>query len=245
MATAQGIQSADGESRPNAALVELSVVLVINRNDPSILNPDFLRYNEIIDKDLQPEGPVVSTPLFSQVILENGISVVADPDRFVFSHRGDDLTKDKCQSPTIARRFVEKHPSIQYSAMGINPTGFKNLDRDAAHNIANILIDEGEWVSFKDTMPEIYLKMIYEYEKRKISLDIGQILKEEDNRKEYGMMFRGNIHRDVPETANRNRAECLLSFLSRWKDDVSDFNKIVSKFGTERFARRPSPMAMT
>ena len=39
--------------RSGVKLVEVSVVLVTNQNDPSILNPDFLRHNKIVDAGLQ------------------------------------------------------------------------------------------------------------------------------------------------------------------------------------------------
>lgn len=46
----------DNDRGSSIEIVGFSVVLVENSNDPSILNPDFLRYNEIVDASLTGSG---------------------------------------------------------------------------------------------------------------------------------------------------------------------------------------------
>ena len=58
-------------------LIELSVVLVADSNNPSILNPDFLHYNKIVDKGHGVLDSPISTPGFSQVAYENGVTVTS------------------------------------------------------------------------------------------------------------------------------------------------------------------------
>ena len=50
-------RSARAERGVNLSLVELSVVLVAGQNDPSIINPDFLRYNGIVDNQTGVANP--------------------------------------------------------------------------------------------------------------------------------------------------------------------------------------------
>ena len=215
---------------PSVALVEVSVVLVINGNNPSILNPDFLLHNEIVDSDLQLAAQPVSTPLLSQVIFEGGIGVIADPERFVFSHHGEMLTVDTCKSPGIAKKFLEGHPNMQYSAVGINPKGVARLNDRTEVDTTNMLAGNGEWISFKDVRPEIRVNAIYEYETRKISMDVYKAMQKSDNGPEsYGVVFQANIHRDIPPAGVEERADRVVSILSKWRDDMSDFDDLVSK----------------
>ena len=230
----QDVQTTTAGHRPSAALLELSVVLVTHQNDPSIFNPDFLRYNDIVETGLKIVEPSISTPIFSQVVFEGNFKVVVTPDHIIFAQHGEPLAEDACMTPGVAMRFLEKVPNVQYKAIGINPKGIRYLDDPARHGVADALIERGEWMSFKDVRPDIHLKALYNYEKRRISMDVSRIEKERNRRSSYGVMFQVNIHRDLAEGSVQQRSEELLSIVSRWKDDMSDFHDLVAKFDPER-----------
>lgn len=122
---AQGSRTAEGGHDTQVGLVEVSVVLVANQNDPSILNPDFLRYNGIVDKALKRAQPAMSTPMISQVVFEGDIAVRAEPNRFVFEQKGQPLGEDACVVPELAGRFVQTVSHLPCSAIGINAKRFR------------------------------------------------------------------------------------------------------------------------
>lgn len=61
-----------GKPHTDVELLELSIVLVANANNPTIMNPDFLQNNGIVS-DLRPlqDLPPMSTPVLSQVAFED------------------------------------------------------------------------------------------------------------------------------------------------------------------------------
>ena len=217
----------------NLSLVELSVVLVAGQNDPSIINPDFLRYNGIVDNQTGVANPAVSTPVFSQAAFENGLTVTADPTRVIFAHRNP-LSEDNCLSPDAAMRYIELVPHAPYSAIGINPKGFIPAAERTSVRVADILVDKGRWTSFKDVLPDIQLKAIYNFEKRNITLDVvGANMTNGDGSEAPGLLFQANIHRNVTEAEEARRLETLLSIISAWRDDLADFRNLVAKFKQE------------
>ena len=223
------------ERHADVTLIELSVVLVAKRNDPGIINPDFLRHNDIVDANLQVKEPPISTPVFSQAVFENGLRVAAEPNRFIFGQQGEPLTEDVCISPEVARRFLEKVPHIPYSAIGINPKGIRSWDDESAGGVADALVGGGDWMSFQDVRPDIHLKALYNYESRQISMDVGRAQnKKSDGPESQVLLFQVNIHRDIPATEESRCVERLLSILSKWKDDLYDFNNLVTKFNPHR-----------
>ena len=226
-------RSARTEREVNLSLVELSVVLVAGQNDPSIINPDFLRYNGIVDNQTGIANPAISTPVFSQVAFENGLTVTADPTRVIFAH-GNPLSEDNCLSPDAAMRYIEIVPHAPYSAIGINPKGFIPASEWKSVRVADILVDKGRWTSFKDVLPDIHLKAIYNFEKRHINLDVGGANMTDGNGSEApGLLFQANIHRNVTEAEEARRFKTLLSIISAWRDDLSDFRNLVAKFKQE------------
>ena len=225
--------AAESEHGTDTALVGVSVVLVANQNDPSILNPDFLRYNEIVDATLQLRESAVSTPLFSRVVYEGDINVAAEPHRFVFEQRGSPLREDECAVPEIARRFVEVVSDIPYSAVGINPRSIRPSNDETKDSIADILTDGGKWMLFGEVMPAIQMKAFYSYQDRQITLDIGQAGAEgNDGSMSTGVLLQANIHRDIREGSQEQRIRTVSSILAAWKEDIADFNSLAAKFGS-------------
>ena len=223
-------QDAAGGHRSDTALIALSVVLIAANVEPSIINPDFLRHNDIVDPDLQTEQPLISTPVFSQVAFEGGLSVVAQPDRFDFTQQGEALTEDVA-IPDIARRFLERVPHPAYKAIGINLTGVRPLDDGSVGGVASALIEGGKWMAFGNVSPVVYLKAVYSYQDRQITMDVHDAKKQEsDGSSLSGLLFAVNIHRYIVETDQARRIGWLMSILSKWRDDLSDFRNLVAQF---------------
>ncbi len=97
-----------------------------------------------------------------------------------------------------------------------------------------MLVDAGGWASFKDVLPDIHVKAIYNYEKRQIMLEVGGAnTTDGDGPETPGLLFQANIHRNVTETEEARRFETLLSIISAWRDDLADFRNLVAKFKQE------------
>ncbi len=218
----------------NIDLTEFSVVLVAGPIDPSILNPDFLQRNEIVDARWQVQEPRLSTPAFSQATFTGGLTVTADPERIIFAQVGNSLSPEDIACPEIAKRYVERVPHI-YRAVGINPKGRRRSDGEAVHRVAELLLDKGVWMSFNDITPDIQLKAIYRSARRTISLDIIEAQPRTSGRRGTpGRLFQANVHRDITDTNPQARINTLLSIIDSWRDDLSDFRAIVAKFDLER-----------
>ncbi len=229
--------SGNGGDDRNVDLVEFSVVLVATSNNPSILNPDFLRYNGIVDAGRQVQEPCISTPAYSQVTFEGGFAVKADPDRVIFEQKGDKLATEDIVCPEMAKRYLEKIPHAFYRAVGINPKGYRRSEDEAADAVADALIDQGAWMSFKDVTPKVQLKMVYRYDRRTISLDIVEAEKKKPGGgKIPGLVFGANVHRDITQKTQQGRSEKLFTILNDWKKDLSEFHALVEKFEPRRFS---------
>ena len=57
--------------------------------------------------------------------------------------------------------------------------------------------------------------------------------KSENGPESYGVVFQANIHRDIPAVGVEERADRIMSILSKWKSDMSDFDDLVSKIKTK------------
>ena len=233
MVHGQALES--GSDGRDIDIVEISVVLVATSNNPSILNPDFLRYNKIVNSDRQVQDPHVSTPAYSQVTFEGGLTVKADPERVIFEQQGNALSVDDIVCPETARRYVKNVPHVPYRAVGINPKGFILSTAVSEEKVVNALVNNGAWMKFKDNTPNIQLKAIYRSNERTITLDIAEVRKKGTDGSEVpGLLFQGNFHRDIKDGKPQKRINRLTSVLQSWREDLSDFNLLVRNFCERR-----------
>ena len=199
-------------------LIELSIVFVANSNNPSIINPDFLRYNKIVDDSYEVQNSPISTPAFSQVAFKNGIEVASTPDRVIFKQSGS-LDKETVASPEIAKRYLDCVPHVPYRAIGMNPKGIATGQKP--NPVMNMLRNNGSWMSYKDVIPEGQLKAIYHYTEKTIFLDIADADVAEKNQTTSGILFQANIHRELTETDAESRNKRYHRFWIRgiaiWK----------------------------
>jgi hypothetical protein len=110
-------------------VTQLSIVIAAESNNPSILNPDFLKYNGIVSDDWQSADRTVTTGVISQVTYENGVSIVSEPNKINFVERIGDGDYGSLQVPAIAQKYIETLPHVKYTAIGNNPIGHSSCTR--------------------------------------------------------------------------------------------------------------------
>ena len=221
-------QSTDADVK----LFEFSVVLVANEHNPTIINRDFLLNNGIVvEQRPLDEPPPFSTPATSQVAFDSGLTVRGDRKRVVFEQSGEPLSIEDVLCAEIAKRYLKTIPHVNYTAIGVNPKGYRVLAGRPSDGVAGALIDNGTWMKHRSAVPSFGLKATYQYDAKKITLDIfeGEVI-EADQEKVRILALQGNIHRDIQEENQQMRLSSLLSILDSWRDDYSEYVVITEKF---------------
>ncbi|MCY4661733.1 MAG: hypothetical protein OXF93_18285 [Acidobacteria bacterium] len=212
-------------------LVELSVVLVATSNNPSIINPDFLTANEIVDKDRELQESPVTTPVFAQVVYKGGLIVRADPERVMFVQSASEVSLSSVICPGTAEAYARAVPHVPYRAVGINPKLHVCLADAERANVATSLDGRGAWWSYKDSEPEIQLKAIYPFSSRRIVVDVlGATRRHPNGQPLPGLLFQANVHRELEQTSSQRRIEALVSIVGNWESDVLDCRTLADKF---------------
>ena len=222
------MQSQEPRKAREITLFEFSVVIAANFNNPAILNPDFLRYNDIVDNQYEVNDSPITTPAFSQVKFNNGISVSSTPDQVVFQQTGDGLSRNEIYSPSIAMRYLKCVPHVSYSAIGINPKGFSI--KQSENHVLNMLREGGSWIRFKDISPAVNLKTTYDFGDRKIALEISRSHRLTISKNLAGTVFQANFHHKSQGRNVSSRINHLISILESWKRDLDDFFDLVDKY---------------
>ena len=204
-----------------------SVVVLAQANNPTIINPDFLHYNGIVDRDRQVGGQAITTPAFSQVAFQGGLIVTADSDRVAFEQSGTSLEMTDIVCVDAARAYIKTVPHVPYRAVGLNPKAYVVRGNSMRGGVSEGLISKGAWMTFKATTPKFAMKATYELHDKRMTLDISEGRVTEAGSETSAMVYQSNIHRDIAETNQQMRISSLLSILDSWKNDLSDFCELI------------------
>lgn len=158
-------------------LTHFSVVILAQANNPSILNPDFLKNNSIVDSSFTPAN-VVCTPPVSHVTYAEGISIVAEFEKLQFIDDKSDRIPTTSPIPAISSKYLQTLPHVKYTAVGINLSGHREFDDlDAAKSfIVKKFIQEGPWLHIQGEDVAAGINFVYSRDnvKRTISINPGE-----------------------------------------------------------------------
>jgi hypothetical protein len=152
---------------------ELTIVVVAKNHNPTILNPDFLKHNGIVSKNWELARPPLCAEPVSQVVYKNGINIVAQFEKVIFTEmiRGG---KEQIRIPSIASKYVETLPHVDYQAVGINPKGDVFFTKGELDGFFwNRLIRPGRWSKFKEETAQVGVRFIYPTRDGSLTLTLG------------------------------------------------------------------------
>ncbi len=215
----------------NLRIAQFTIVILAKNHNPTIINPDFLRVNNIVPANWELDKPIFTLEELSQVIYTNGVSIVAQTDRVTFSQFiPADYTDSDIFIPGICNSYITVLPHVNYSGFGINFTGHILTDsvNEQSQYMLDFLLRSGDWKYFRGVHPNPYLTLVYNLDDCKITVSISPALvKDEDSGLDSApvILFQGNFDRDI--SPGSGKIEILKSKISDWKSDLSSYVSLV------------------
>jgi hypothetical protein len=209
---------------------ELSIVVVAQNHNPTLLNPDFLIYNKIVPPAWELAGSPICVGPMAQVTFKNGVNIVAQFNKVIFTETVGDKRDEDIAVPVIARKYAETLPHVDYRAVGINPKGHVNFLEEAAVQgyILDTLLSPGPWLEFGDVRPKAGLKFVYWVKDCQFSLTLEESRLQLPDATVPVAMFTANFHRDLKGETKDQRLQNLSQILDHWDEDVALFKIVVN-----------------
>lgn len=115
-------------------LSQVTIVILANSHNPSILHPSFLESQGIVtDRAFDPAG-VFTTPAVSRVLYGDGLEFTMQTDRLQVSATRIDLDQAKNSDlPALVTRFITVLPHVSYIAVGVNLAGVIPMEAPGAY----------------------------------------------------------------------------------------------------------------
>lgn len=143
--------------RSQLVLDTVSVVLIAQIHNPSIINVDFLRDHRIVDRTWEPESPI-TTPGYSRVGFANGLDLTVDESRCIVSQRVGHKFQASYVVHEVAIGYVKTLPHIPYRAVGLN--WLLHMPRKSPRSwLVRRFLKPGPWLKADPTIEGAELKL--------------------------------------------------------------------------------------
>ena len=165
-----------GQVTLQLALSTLVIRLYVFDTNPAHINPDFLRFNDIVPPDWVVVRPVLAEPALSRVNYSNGVSIFGSDEEVSF--RQVNLLSDDVELlvPELASRYLETpRPGLIVDSVSIEPTcvlkyppsGEPPLQPKVSHRFNTaVLIDQIE--------PQMLISSMYRYHDKDVAITISE-----------------------------------------------------------------------
>lgn len=182
-------------------LIQFSTVVVGQMHNPSILNPDFLATNAIVQPAWAWEvSETITTPPFATVRYSSGIAVTVEFNKLqVTDVNSSDPTASKAAE--IAAAYVKTLPHVRYAAIGMNFQSILELASPEGF-LRDRFIKPGPWHGPKHQLSAAGIRLVYtlpDAGRVTLSLDAGEAQRSDEPSKKKVLVANANFHRDCDE----------------------------------------------
>jgi hypothetical protein len=212
---------------------ELSLVIAVERQDPSLLTPDFLRYSGIIPQDWELSRQPVRGQQAAQVSYQNGVSIIAYPDRTVFVEPLSEKAEGSVELPHLAQRYSEVLRNLNFQAVGVNFRGhvlFPGAEDSAHQYLCNTLLSPASWQTIGTAPMRAGLNLVYTFERNTLSLSVQEAMMQLPEQERVPVVvFAANFENQLQNRPQPEQLTGLQQAITSWQDDLGNYRQVVGK----------------
>ena len=213
--------------------VEFSLVIIASEHNPTILNPDFLKINKIVEDewDWTVIGQPITTPAFSTVTYDSRVVINVEPMKLQITDTSGANIHDNHICKIIAK-YVNTLLHVKYNALGINFTNIIEFDSDdeATSFLIERFLKDGNWNKDNTQLNNVGFKFSYNLDGGNITLSIDRGVRQ--NNPKPIIICRANFHRDL-DVDNVKSIKQIEDSLSNIDEDYKKFEELHAKIFEE------------
>ena len=216
--------------------LETSIVVVGEDCNPSILNPDFLRVQDIVPEDWGWEladAPFTSRGL-SLVVYDSDFTIKVEPNRFQVTDAGSSAVDADAKIIQIARRYIEVLPHVRYTAVGNNFQRFLSVEQPLRF-LQERFVKPGPWLN--EASRDVGISLGYDHDGGLLTLGFENklLLKQVNDELDRveGVRIKANFHRDCEGYPTD---QSVLAHIARLATDADAFTQKLAYFLSDEVA---------
>jgi hypothetical protein len=225
---------------------ELAIAVAAQKHNPTVLNADFLAYNEIVPGDWVPSDDRLSTPVFSQVDYEDqGVSIACRPDKVVFTRTNGDIRKStEPDVAALATAYVKALPHVKYEEVAVTIDGHSVVGgrmEDAKRWVIDHYLARGPWCDYGGGVDDAMVNLAYAIDQCDMRISIFPAFyvstPEAEEGSEAGtdseeipvIRYSASFQEEVQGTERDERIADLSERIGRWRGWLEAYVELVEE----------------
>ena len=247
----QRTQPVELQEKPTLYLVELSVYLFNPGTSPTLINPDFLRFNEIADPSWRVVRPVIVEPDYCRIRYDNGLSITAYDDHIVITQQAAVEQQDSTTTVTpltaanvlcvgMATRYLHSaNLDSPFGTLSIDPQGWMDVPEVDLPFLSSPLREFATQVSFGGETPVVDARARYTLQDKRVVMYVSENPPQDPGDKFY-LRFSGEFIRSLDGETGREQEPVITNLLDNWEQDIRDFDDLAHQFYLSYIRREKS-----
>ena len=156
-------------------LHSVSIVVTAEFHNPSILNPDFLKFQGIVPTDWEP-ALAITTPQCSNIRFQNGIEWTVDQSKLEVVEICESQFRDSYLAYDLVVSCINRLPHVPYRSLGLNYVVAAPMD-DPQEWLTKQYLKDGIWLDGEPAVRSMVPKFTLEASEGVLcflSLDAGK-----------------------------------------------------------------------
>jgi hypothetical protein len=215
---------------------ELAIVVAVKVQNPTFLNEDFLKQTGIVPIEWTLVREPIFTDRVAQIMFENGLSIIAQPDRLMFLEMFGNKAIEAISAGTVAQKYLATLKMADYQGIGINFRSYlpQFSDTAAADYLDRQLLTAGAWQHYGTAKARTSLDLVYDLADRQLSLNIAPgTIQFPEPLPHPAVVFSATFNYNL-EINSDDRVAKIDRIISNWQQELAQFNSfIIDRFQTE------------
>ncbi len=190
-------------------MLNASVVVLSDGNNPKLLNHDFLARNKIVPEEWNVQD-IVITPPFSNIIYKNGVQFIVELNKLqILAAKPEQIDCDR-DLPKMVTDYLKVLPHVSYLGVGVNFVFvLKNIDHDYLQS--SLLID-GPWLHQEGDVSRTAIEFNYLNVHPQFNLKIEPLIKDglDQDKHSSDIKFSVNFHQAFNPDQESLRVKYIL-----------------------------------
>ncbi|MFV1977552.1 MAG: hypothetical protein ACC651_17565 [Candidatus Scalindua sp.] len=202
-------------------LENVSIVVLSESNNPSLLNPDFLAGNGIVPGSWSIQQVLVTPPI-AMVSYTNGVTITVEEKKLQITAARPAEINWQSELARIAVTYLTILKHVHYQSVGLNIVMTRATSTEPDKAIVNNILQKGPWLEFGNGISGTEVKFQYAKSQPTLQIAIQGASKTDDSgTQQHVFLFTANFHHEfnIEQVTERNR---FINELSKHENELRE-----------------------
>jgi hypothetical protein len=217
---------------------ELALVIAVKNHDPLMVGEAFLKQTGIIPNEWELAQKPYLSQQATQLVFTNGLSIIAEPERVIFSQPLVDKALNTIEVGEIASKYAAILKKADYQGIGINFRSFIPQPSQEATQayISQHVLAPASWQQVGSEPVRANVNLNFTLSGRQLALSINPAAIQFPEREPMPViLFGGNFGYQLDDT---DKLAQLTQIITNWQTDLIEYHQLI----TQHFINKSEPM---